>query len=126
MIRQIVFEDDVRWIIRIPMPLPIINKGQSLRIESKDEYWARERREAMEIEFYIMKYVREHSAIPVPEVFAFDSTVSNPIGAPYMFMECVMGNAITDLTSRFEIPVEWIAKIHTAMAKFQVQLPTRV
>ena len=124
MIRQIVFEADVRWIIRIPMPRRIINKNQSFRIENKDEYWARERREAMEIELYTMKYIREHSTIPVPEVFAFDSTVDNPIGAPYMFMECVMGNAITDLTSWSEIPVERIAKIHTAMAKFQVLLAT--
>jgi len=126
MIRQIrVFEDDVRWIIRIPMPRSIINKDQSFRIANRDEYWARERREGMEIELYTMKYVREHSTIgPVPEVFAFDSTVDNPIAAPYMFMECVMGNAITDLTSWSEIPVERVAKIHTAMAKFQVLLPT--
>jgi hypothetical protein len=71
-----------------------------------------------------MKYIREHSTILVPEVFAFDSTVDNPIGSPYMFMECVKGNAITDLTSWSEIHVERVAKTHTAIAKFQVLLPT--
>jgi hypothetical protein len=78
----------------------------------------------MEIELYTMKYIRERSTIPVPEVFAFDSTVDNPIGSPYVFMKCVKGNAITDLTSWSEIPVERVAKMHTAIAKFQVLLPT--
>jgi hypothetical protein len=119
MVRQIIFDDHVQWTMRIPMPRRIINNDQSFRINTRDEYWTEERREEMESEVHTMRYIRKHSTIRVPEVFEFDSTVDNPISAPYMFMECVRGAVI----SSPEIPRNHIEKVHTAIAKFQVLLP---
>ncbi|KAG6901191.1 hypothetical protein C0995_015561 [Termitomyces sp. Mi166 len=46
-----------------------------------------------------MKFVREsglYSDIPVPEVFAWDTTFTNPTCAPYVLMELISGRALAD------------------------------
>ena len=115
MIRQIVFTDGIQWIIRIPMPNRIIVDG---RPGLAEDYWTKERADEMKCMIYTMKYIRSHSHIPVPEIFHFDVESTNPIGAPYIFMECIPGNAITDLGET--IPEPFVDKVHEFMAKFQV------
>ena len=122
MIRQLIFDDDVQWIVRIPMPRRIVRDDGSFKIQTKTECWTQEQAEGMKSEVYTMSYIRDHSHIPVSEIFGFDETPNNPVGAPYIFMECVMGNSIMDLAP--EIPEQWIEKLHAAIAKFQVSLLT--
>ena len=38
-----------------------------------------------------MSYIRRYSTIPVPKVHHYDTTTQNPIGCPYICMNCVDG-----------------------------------
>jgi len=38
-----------------------------------------------------MTFIRKHTIVPVPEVYAFDSQLGNVINAPYIGMECIDG-----------------------------------
>jgi hypothetical protein len=120
MIRQLVFDDDVQWVIRIPMPWRTVGDDGSFSIQTKTEYWSEEEAQGMKSDVYTMIYIRDHSDTPVPEVFDFDASTDNPIGSPYIFMECVAGNSITDLSR--EVPKQQMDKLHAAIAKFQVLL----
>jgi len=118
MIRQLAFDDGVQWVVRIPMPRRIVGDDGSFSIQTKAEFWSDEQAEAMKSEVYTMIYIRDHSDIPVPEIFGFDANTDNPIGAPYIFMECVQGNSIMDLSR--EVPEQNMDKLLGAIAKFQV------
>jgi hypothetical protein len=118
MIRQVVFDDGVEWIIRIPMvPYNPINDAT---MQGRDHHWTQQRREEMRCSILTSEYVRTHSDIPVPEVFGFDTECSNVIGPPYVFMECIKGNAITDLGET--VPGPFVDKVHAFMARFQVPI----
>jgi hypothetical protein len=121
MVRQIVFNDDVTWIVRIPMPRRIIANDGGFTIETVDEYWTDEHAREMQKEVFTMMYIRDHSDIHVPEIFDFNVTANNSLGASYILMECVHGNSIMDLAA--EVPEHHIEKPHAAIAKFQVLLP---
>ena len=120
-IRQLTFDDNVQCIVRIPMPRYSINDDGGFTIHvSKTDYWTQERAEGLKSEVSTMIYIREHSDIPVPEVLNFNATLDNPAAAPYIFMECVRGNSIMDLSR--EVPEQQMDKLHAAVAKFQVIL----
>jgi hypothetical protein len=118
MVRQVIFEDGVKWVVRVPMPRRIVGNDGVWTVESKDEYWTEERAKEMQSQIYTVMYIREHSEIPVPEIFAFDITKNNSFGAPYILMECVMGNCIMDISR--QIPKQYEEKVHVAIVKFQV------
>jgi hypothetical protein len=118
MVRQVIFEDGVKWVARVPMPRCIVGNDGVLTIESKEEYWTEERAKGMQSHTYTVMYIREHSEIPVPEIFAFDITKNNSFGTPYILMECVMGNGIMDISH--QIPKQYQEKVNVAIAKFQV------
>jgi hypothetical protein len=118
MVRQVIFEDGVKWVARVPMPRRIVGNHGELTIESKEEYWTEERAKDMQSQTYTVMYIREHSEIPVPKIFAFDITKNNSFGAPFILMECVMGNCIMDISR--QIPKQYQEKVHGAIAKFQV------
>ncbi|KAF2115143.1 kinase-like domain-containing protein [Lophiotrema nucula] len=44
-----------------------------------------------------MNLIRKTTSIPVPEVFAFNETLLNPIGAPYILMEAMSGQCAMSL-----------------------------
>ena len=48
-------------------------------------------------EVAILKYVRKHSDIPVPAVVAFDPTLQNPLGKPYMLQQRIPGTTVDDV-----------------------------
>ncbi|KAF1851476.1 uncharacterized protein K460DRAFT_268296, partial [Cucurbitaria berberidis CBS 394.84] len=45
----------------------------------------------------LMQHIRHHTECPVPEVIAFDDSVSNPIGAPYILMKRMSGVSALDM-----------------------------
>jgi hypothetical protein len=47
---------------------------KSFTIQTPTECWNEEQREEMKSEVYAMIYIRDHSDIPVPEIFDFDIT----------------------------------------------------
>jgi hypothetical protein len=46
----------------------------------------------MESEIATMKYIKQHSSIPLPIVHGFDLDPANAVGAEYMFMEALPGH----------------------------------
>ncbi|KAJ7732129.1 kinase-like domain-containing protein [Mycena metata] len=41
-----------------------------------------------------LAFVKEHTSIPVPEVYHFESNANNPVGARYMIMERILGHPL--------------------------------
>lgn len=46
---------------------------------------------------HTLKLIKSHTTIPVPEVYAFDTSVKNEIGAPYIAMSYISGYAASPL-----------------------------
>lgn len=51
----------------------------------------------MGVEVATMNYLRLNTKLPVPEVFGYDLTSDNNVGAPYMFMSYIHGTVARDL-----------------------------
>ncbi|KAL1864821.1 hypothetical protein VTK73DRAFT_5633 [Phialemonium thermophilum] len=68
----LVFGDGVKWIFRSPLPGCF---GSSERLEA-----------IVASEAATIKYLKNHSSIPVPQVFAYSAVESNPIGVRYILM----------------------------------------
>ncbi|KAF2090953.1 hypothetical protein K490DRAFT_33603 [Saccharata proteae CBS 121410] len=45
----------------------------------------------------VMKYIRNTTTLPVPGVFAYDTTHNNEIGYPFMMMEGIAGKNVSDV-----------------------------
>ncbi|KAL2261415.1 hypothetical protein VTK26DRAFT_4210 [Humicola hyalothermophila] len=48
----------------------------------------------MEVEVASMKFLAAKSSIPVPKVFAYDTSVQNQVGAPYILIEYIHGSTV--------------------------------
>ena len=72
------FSDSTTWIFKIPCIgyLPEWSEMSARKLRS---------------EAHTMIFIRKHTEIPVPEVYAFDSGLGNVINAPYIAMECIDG-----------------------------------
>ncbi|KAF4337313.1 GDSL lipase acylhydrolase family [Fusarium beomiforme] len=65
---ELAFSDDVYWVARIPYKA----------LNDSD-------RVAMLSEIATMKIIKEHTTVPVPRVFDFETTADQPFGYPYRF-----------------------------------------
>lgn len=74
----------------------------------------------MQLEVSTMEYVRMNTTIPVPKVFAFDSSMENPLGMEWLLMEKVNGTSYIDAQSSmtFDAKVE----LHKTVADWVHQL----
>ncbi|KAG6363430.1 hypothetical protein INS49_008529 [Diaporthe citri] len=54
-------------------------------------------KEALESEVQTINYIQEHTSIPVPEVFHFDTTANNEIGAPCIAVSYISGRTVSRL-----------------------------
>ena len=70
------------WILRIRLPRP----GESLTAQQQIAESL-----LLESEISTMCYVKAKSSIPVPAVYAYGTTFSNPLGHPYMLIKHVHG-----------------------------------
>jgi len=72
------FSDSTTWIFKIPCIgyLPEWSEVSARKLRS---------------EANTMTFIRKHTTIPVPEVYAFDPRLGNVINAPYIAMECIDG-----------------------------------
>ena len=86
---EIVFDDGVSWIARLRSASHMQIISQEFVFESPTY-----KQHMMESEIATMKYVREHTSIPVPEVYAFETTSNNPAKLPYILMECIDGHRV--------------------------------
>lgn len=81
---HIVQLDDTKMVIRIPVC------GQAGDLPSLAG-------EALASQVYTINYIRVNTDIPVPDIFHFDTTANNEIGAPYIAMSYVSGTPVSRL-----------------------------
>lgn len=114
---EIVFDDGVSWIARLRSASQMQVVSQEFVFESPTY-----KQHLMESEIATMKYVRQHTSIPVPEVYAFDTTCENPAKLPYILMECINGQRAASKLQ--ELPKPVLAKILDGLANVLLQLST--
>lgn len=67
------FRDGVQWLLKVPA-----NGGPR---------WNEQSSRALASEVFTMKYIRQNTSMPVPEIYGHDSTANNSIRCPYILME---------------------------------------
>ena len=102
-VRILNFANGERWIARLRMP-PIDDEANIL----------------LQREVDCMMLVRERSGVPVPDIYGHQAT-ADLLGAPFMLLECLQGNAAIDLNNRL-IPSEHKTSFYTALAKYQTEI----
>lgn len=110
LVRRLHFQDGTCWIARIQLHKPTPESAERLVQE-----------------VHTMTVVRERSAIPVPEVYAYEANCDNPVAVPFMIIEFIPGNTAMDSFGGYDehkgkTPLLFKAKFHTAMADIQVRM----
>ncbi|KAI1273259.1 kinase-like domain-containing protein [Xylaria sp. FL0933] len=101
---ELEFSDHVYWIARIPHQA--LDDGDRISILS---------------EIATMKIIKRHTAVPVPQVFDFETSADQPFGYPYVFMEYLGGRTLsTGLATA--IPLEHHAKVASQLANVLAEL----
>lgn len=77
------FEDGARWILKVPAV------GTTDHFDSSSAA-------ALKSEALTMRLIRKNTTIPVPEVFAFDSSIDNVLGVPFVLMSFAEGVSAYD------------------------------
>ena len=76
-----------------------------------------------ESEVATMQFVKEKTQIPVPKIYASDSTYSNALGTPFILMEYISGKPYPfPFNGQRPIKDEELVKIHAQMTNFSWQL----
>ena len=83
-VRKIVFSDGVTWVAKIPI------RGTAGL--GWDECKARHMTNTVEL----MRFLKASTIVPVPEVYAFSSSLDNELGYPFILEEFIHGTTIDD------------------------------
>ena len=75
------FTDGRLWVLKIP------RKGH-------EKSWTKSLKQALDSEAQTMRLLRQETSIPIPEIHAFDSTLDNELGCPFILMEKVSGRSM--------------------------------
>ncbi|KAH8662782.1 kinase-like domain-containing protein [Ilyonectria robusta] len=80
---------------------------------------------AMESQVATMRLIRNRTTIPVPEIYALDTTDNNEIGAPYICMSFIPGKTVSEVWSdhsgtvpREELRLRILTSLSRTMAQF--------
>jgi hypothetical protein len=120
-VREILFDDGVHWIGRVSIPRVNFNAEENFVPQPVRQSWTADKAAEMQSEIDTMSFVREHTDISIPRVFAYDTTATNPVGAPFMLMECVKGTCGMDMAnSLHNIPTHFRGKYYAAEAAILV------
>jgi hypothetical protein len=124
-VREILFDDDVHWIGRVTIPGVNFNAEENFVPKPVTQSWTADKAAEMQSEIDTMSFVREHTDICVPRVFAYDTAATNPVGAPFMLMECVKGTCGMDMPDSLQdIPTQFRGKYYAAEAAILVSIIT--
>ncbi|KAL5360791.1 hypothetical protein BJX96DRAFT_184803 [Aspergillus floccosus] len=107
LVRVVEFADHTRWVARLRMPSLTRNSDEA----PKPWY-------IMESEYRMICVVQRESKIPVPRVHIFEADHDSSVGAPFMLMDCLRGNAGIDLS--MNLPSEHKLAVYSRMAETQV------
>ncbi|KAI4095517.1 MAG: hypothetical protein LQ339_007204 [Xanthoria mediterranea] len=78
---NILFDDGVEWVLRSPRNgAEIVSDDTNISLLAS--------------EAATLKYIKAHSSIPVPEVFAYQDSGDNDVGIPYILMSKASGSAL--------------------------------
>ncbi|KFY81725.1 hypothetical protein V500_11144 [Pseudogymnoascus sp. VKM F-4518 (FW-2643)] len=75
------FDDGVEWVFRSPAA-----EEDDISLEAAGEL--------LESEVATMKYIKENSSIPIPNIFDYSSTKLNSVGIPYILMSKAPGTQL--------------------------------
>ncbi|KAH7304985.1 kinase-like domain-containing protein [Stachybotrys elegans] len=78
------FSDGTRWLVKIPM-------------DGVSEEWDESSAAALASEAMTMRLIKQHTSIPVPEIYSFSSTLDNPLACPHIFMSFIPGMPLQEL-----------------------------
>ncbi|KAF2099067.1 hypothetical protein NA57DRAFT_56696 [Rhizodiscina lignyota] len=56
--------------------------------------WMKADQEAMRIQVNTMKYMKEKAGVPIPDIIAWNPTLTSKFGHPYIIMECLEGEPV--------------------------------
>ena len=116
-IYQLRMPDNSRWVARLYNALN--NKSAVTDSTQRNA----NQRLLFESEVATMHFVREKTQIPVPKVYAYDSTYSNALGTPYIFMEYVAGKPYPfPFDGQRVVKDEDLLKIHAQLTQFSWEL----
>lgn len=104
---EIIFEDGVIWICRVRHSDP----EESLTFLTL----------SIESTLAGMQYIRQHTTLPVPQIYSFETNPSNQIGGCYMCMEAMGGNSRSSSTRAARDPSE-LASMYDQIAEGAVQM----
>ncbi|EFW14640.1 hypothetical protein D8B26_007012 [Coccidioides posadasii str. Silveira] len=77
------FQDGLRWILKIPAC-------------GTPEQFTASAASALQSEALTMKLIQRETSVPIPDVFAFSSTLDNELGVPYILMKFMPGKSLYD------------------------------
>ena len=110
------FDDGVKYVVRIP------GTGWGDR-------YTESAKKLLESQVTTMRFVHDNTTIPVPEIYAFDSTLTNELGAPWTVMSFIPGSTVaelwndedgpTSLEDRRRRALETIAEAMSQLRNFQ-------
>jgi hypothetical protein len=109
---EVVFEDGVIWVARLR--LPPLQRHQHLHEEQQGA-------SAMAHEIYVMNYVREHTTIPVPEVYGYNLEMDNQVGFRYIFLQALPGRSPQESLPQ-SVPDQYKHKVYSQFADYKIQL----
>ena len=85
------FEDGVKWAARIPQ-------------HAIATHFLSAQAEAMSAELELLRLIQAKTSVPVPEVFYYNTTFDNPLGAPFSLISWLEGHAVDTLWSNSDGP----------------------
>ena len=80
----VLFADGTLWVLKAPA-------------HGHTRCWDAPAAEALTSEAFTMRLVRRETTIPVPEVFAFDASLENELGCPFILMELIYGKSLAEV-----------------------------
>ncbi|KAI4152401.1 MAG: hypothetical protein LQ340_002930 [Diploschistes diacapsis] len=84
LIISLTFTDGIKWAVRIPQ-------------HGTREHFGEEEAQAMRREMELLRAIRLKTTIPIPEVYHFDTSFENELGAPFSVVQWLEGEPVTDL-----------------------------
>ncbi|PFH45300.1 hypothetical protein AMATHDRAFT_44171 [Amanita thiersii Skay4041] len=80
----ITFSDATKWIARIP-------------IHGVKESWSDRAAASMESQALTMRFIKQNTTIPIPEIIHYDTTLDNELGAPFVLMSWLDGKSVSSV-----------------------------
>ncbi|KAH0551623.1 hypothetical protein GP486_007160 [Trichoglossum hirsutum] len=118
LVKVVEFADGIKWVAKLPLPRPGVYRING-NVKSQST--------ALRSEVATFRFLKTHTAIPVPKIHAFDDGASGLIGAPCVLMEYIHGTPADVLLEEGEDTfgdlqqdghiLEQLAKIHVQLTR---------